>query len=60
MSIDRCSNCHNFVDTDFDLEFYGNDGNGFKWDIFHFNGLCEECREDKEHECGLVADTATT
>ena len=33
MSMDRCSDCNNLVDTDFDLEFYEN------------GSRCEYCAE---------------
>ena len=42
MSIDRCSKCGALVDTDFDTEFYGEDGDGFG----NYESLCENCREE--------------
>ena len=46
MSIDTCSKCGDLVDTDFDMEFYGPDGEGFG----KYTGLCENCREALESE----------
>ncbi|MCR4319763.1 MAG: hypothetical protein NUV74_05430 [Candidatus Brocadiaceae bacterium] len=38
MSIDRCANCNELVDTDEDAEFYTDDG----------IGLCSVCRDEIE------------
>ena len=40
MSVDRCENCRKLMDTDFDEEFYDEDG----------IGLCEACREAFEED----------
>lgn len=37
MSMDRCSKCSRLVDTDYDCDFYPEEG----------EGLCEPCREDE-------------
>ncbi len=44
MSILRCDNCSDFIDTDTDVESYSETGNGTdKW-------FCELCREHREKE----------
>lgn len=37
MSLDRCAECSDFIDTDVDLECYGNDGDQLP--------LCPQCRQ---------------
>lgn len=54
MSVDRCSRCGRQVDTDFDLDFYGEVPNytntahpvnpKFKEPTEH-EGICEQCRD---------------
>lgn len=52
MSIDSCSKCDSPVDTDFDMEFYGVDGDGWgKW-----QSLCENCREEYEALAEMLAE----
>lgn len=52
MSMDKCSNCDRSVDTDYDTEFYGDNGNGFVvgYDHHYFLSLCERCRDLLEKE----------